>query len=175
MIRINEYLNMGKEPEIRSLFYFEFEKQFMEDGIRCIPMIVRYKLDMVAIKLSLAAWCKFSMNERFLLSTLPTESIDEMTRYDSILSLLIWNYTACIPQRMSENYGLPAMDKDVFDQVQSRCKQYDKILTWSEWLALTDLERFTLSKLLKPGHESKNFLPALKEFGLIHETISLWA
>ncbi|RYZ55838.1 MAG: hypothetical protein EOP49_01985 [Sphingobacteriales bacterium] len=51
--------------------HFKFEEDFMEDGIRCIPMIVRFKLDLAGIKLKLAEWCRFSVDERATLTGLP--------------------------------------------------------------------------------------------------------
>ncbi|MNU04240.1 hypothetical protein D3C72_2485620 [compost metagenome] len=34
------------------------------------------------------------------------------------------------------------------------------------WQRLTSLQRFTLLKLTRGGHENANFVPALREFGL---------
>ncbi len=51
--------------------YFRFEEDFMEDGIRCIPMVVRFKLDACGIKLKLAEWSRFNVTERECLATLP--------------------------------------------------------------------------------------------------------
>ncbi len=33
--------------------YFHFEEEFMENNMRCIPMIIRFKMDMAGIKLKL--------------------------------------------------------------------------------------------------------------------------
>ena len=52
---------------ITTLAYFQFEKDFMEDGIRCIPMMVRFKLDACGIKLKLKEWSKFSPDEKNML------------------------------------------------------------------------------------------------------------
>ncbi len=38
--------------------------------------------------------------------------------------------------------------------------------THAEWRALSDLQRFTLTKLTRAGHDNENFFPALVEFGL---------
>ena len=43
---------------------FDFETDFMENNIRCIPMIVRFKLDAIGIKLKLAEWSRFTVEER---------------------------------------------------------------------------------------------------------------
>ena len=40
-------------------------------------------------------------------------------------------------------------------------------LSSEQWRSLSPLQRFALIKLSRPGHESHNFIPALKEFGLM--------
>lgn len=40
--------------------FFKFEADFV-DTLRCVPMIVRFKLDTVGIKLSLRAWSRFAL------------------------------------------------------------------------------------------------------------------
>jgi hypothetical protein len=37
----------------------------------------------------------------------------------------------------------------------------------AQWQQLKPVRRFALIKLSRPGHENKNFKPALKEFGLV--------
>ena len=43
--------------------FFDFEAAFV-NSLRCVPMIVRYKLDACGIKLSLRAWSQFSLSTR---------------------------------------------------------------------------------------------------------------
>ena len=69
--------------------YFKFEEDFVEDNVRCIPMIVRFKLDACGIKLKLAEWCKFSAEQRTLLADLPCEKTIEVASYRQYLQQLI--------------------------------------------------------------------------------------
>jgi hypothetical protein len=39
--------------------------------------------------------------------------------------------------------------------------------TLPQWQALTELQRFTLLKLSRAKHDNVNFVPALREFGLL--------
>jgi hypothetical protein len=39
--------------------------------------------------------------------------------------------------------------------------------TTEQWRRLTDLRRFTLVKLSRDNHDNVNFVPALREFGLL--------
>ena len=150
------------------LFYFEFERQFMDAGLRCIPMCVRYKLDTVGIKLSLDVWCKMNRMERVSLATLACYTPEDIRRYDQFLCDCIKHYDHSDPMRLS-----PSLENDsthqIYNRVSDHCKLYFIELKWNDWMSLTALERFALSKLLKPGHESKNFVPALKEFGLLNK------
>jgi hypothetical protein len=50
--------------------------------------------------------------------------------------------------------------------VQQQAQSFDVCLLPQQWAALTPLQRFALIKLSRPGHENRNFLPALQEFGL---------
>ena len=42
--------------DMAGIEYFNFEEDFVEKNIRCIPMIVRFKMDKAGIKLKLAEW-----------------------------------------------------------------------------------------------------------------------
>jgi len=57
--------------EIAGVEYFNFEEDFVEKNIRCIPMIVRFKMDRAGIKLKLDEWSKFSTAERIELGRKP--------------------------------------------------------------------------------------------------------
>lgn len=151
------------------LFFFEFERQFIEAGFRCIPMCVRYKLDIAGIKLKLETWCKLNKKERFSLGTLACYNQEDIARYESYLVELIRKYESDDPIRLPA--GLSTEDKpiEIYQQVSDRCIQYGIALKWNDWMSLTALERFALSKLWRYGHESKNFIPALKEFGLLNK------
>ncbi|MGB0562374.1 MAG: nitrate reductase associated protein, partial [Spirulinaceae cyanobacterium] len=39
-------------------------------------------------------------------------------------------------------------------------------ISLTQWQALRPDQRFALIKLSRPGHENRNFLPAMQEFGL---------
>ena len=148
--------------------YFQFEEDFMADNLRCIPMIVRLKLDTVGIKLSLKAWSRFSENERTRLAVSPCSTPPEMELYK--ISLL----------QISNNYlheplkYLPIEDKAgwenleiVPESLKDKCSQFHFQLSIKQWRALSRLQRFALIKLSRPSHESRNFEKAIIEFGLL--------
>ncbi len=61
--------------------FFRFEEDFIKDNLRCIPMIVRLKLDTIGIKLPLKAWCSFGEDERIQLVHIPCETEIEILAY----------------------------------------------------------------------------------------------
>src|SRR4051794_18568853 len=69
--------------------YFDFEEDFIEKNIRCIPMIVRYKLDKAGIKLKLDEWTRFITEERIELARKSCSSEQETKQYRRYLSGLI--------------------------------------------------------------------------------------
>jgi hypothetical protein len=147
--------------------YFDFEEDFVEEGIRCIPMIVRFKLDMAGVKLKLAEWAKFSSDEKSDLALLACASEVEITNYHNTVVSLIERYTG------NGATALP-IDKDpdwyssvVPPELNQKVMELDVQISTEQWNALTALQRFALLKLCRAGHENRNFPIALKEFGLM--------
>ena len=153
---------------IAGIEYFNFEEDFVEKNIRCIPMVVRFKMDKVGIKLKLAEWGKFSAEERIQLAKNPCNNKEEAKRYNEFLIGLISKYTG------KEATGL-AIDHhpgwvytgEIPAILLEKLKEFSWSISLDQWKELTNLQRFALIKLCRPGHESKNFLKAMKEFGLL--------
>ena len=79
--------------EKRESQYFLFERDFVEKGVRCIPMIVRLKMDAVGIKLKLAHWSRFTMTDRVELSVRECRSEEDQAAYRHYLAGLIKRHT----------------------------------------------------------------------------------
>ena len=148
--------------------YFDFEEDFVENNIRCIPMVIRLKMDKAGIKLKLKEWSKFSMEERIGLSIMPCDSKAEVKQYNEHLVELIKRHTGNAPTSLGIDQQ-PTWDNtsSVPVEITERMKEFDLIISIEQWKKLTQLQRFALSKLTRPGHESKNFIRAVKEFGLM--------
>ena len=157
--------------DLEGIEYFYFEEDFVEKNIRCIPMIVRFKMDAAGIKLKLSEWSRFSTLEKIELATKPDEAIVSGD-YHRYLANLIKKYTA------QEATALQ-VDNDPewkrLDNVPSLLRQqagnFDWTISKSQWRNLTNLQRYALLKLCRPGHENKNFPKAMKEFNLIPENV----
>lgn len=147
---------------------FEFERDFA-GSLRCIPMIVRFKLDQCGVKLSLRQWSRFNHDDRAELVARPCMSSEQIADYRDLLVRLIetraneaaihlpvdtdpaWADLRKVPERVihcTANLGLPLPNPEA-------------------WRTLSPLQRFALFKLTRPGHDNDNFEPAMLEFGLL--------
>ena len=144
----------GLNWELLPIEYFVFEEDFVEQNMRCIPMIVRFKMDNAGIKLKLSEWSKFNALQKKELALMPIETKDELNDYRNSLSSLIYKYTGNTPTLLELN---PNPEWATFNW----------IITTKQWSALTTLQRFALLKLCRQGHENRNFPKAMKEFGIV--------
>jgi hypothetical protein len=153
-----------------SLEYFVFEQDFVEKGIRCIPMIVRKKMDVIGIKLKLAHWSKFNKRERLVLSIQACTTVEQRHLYRAYLTWLIKKYTGEDPV-LQEPDDHPAwqVTAAIPAELQEKAAEFGWTITIRQWAGITELQRFALLKLCRPGHENKNFPIAIKEFGLVEE------
>lgn len=149
--------------------YFDFEKDFMDDGIRCIPMIVRFKLDACGIKLKLKEWNKMELGEREDFANLFIDTVENLDAYRSYVEQTIARLTSENPTYLSPNQKNSTwmMTDQIPDQVREKLRELRVELGVNQWATLSDLKRYTLLKLSRPGHENRNFPKALKEFGLL--------
>jgi hypothetical protein len=155
---------------LEGLEYFDFEEDFVEENVRCIPMIVRFKLDAAGIKLNLAEWAKFAVDEKVALSLMPCESDREKETYHYCLASLIKKYTGneATPLK-TEATPAWANLQEVPAMLQQKAAEFKWHISIQQWQRLTNLQRFALTKLYRPGHENKNFPKAMREFGLTGE------
>jgi hypothetical protein len=146
--------------------FFEFEADFV-DSLRCIPMLVRFKLDQCGIKLSLRAWSQFDLATRELLTYMPTDEASQVAEYRQVLSQAIEEIGEKVVP-VAVDLQAPWMDpRSMPDAVTQKVWELAVDLDgFSQWKNLNVLQRFALTKLTRGGHENENFLPALREFGL---------
>lgn len=153
-------------PQAIDVVYFRFENDFV-DSLRCIPMVVRYKLDTCGIKLKLPEWVKLSVTEKKELAVRPCFTGDEQRQYQIFLQDLV------LKRCHHEVSTLPPVDAaweeltEVPAEVQQKAAEWSCApLTLNQWMSLDVLQRFALVKLSRSGHEGRNFPRALHEFGL---------
>ena len=148
--------------------HFKFEVDFIEPNIRCIPMIVRFKLDASGIKLKLAEWSRLTTDERTHLAVASCETHAEVALFREELHRLIFarTGTAATDIPVQANPVWSRTDEIPYT-IQEKLADTDHELSLEQWQGLTNLQRFALVKLSYPGHENKNFPMAMAEFGLV--------
>jgi hypothetical protein len=153
---------------LKNIEYFNFEEDFIEENIRCIPMIVRFKMDAAGIKLKLDEWSKFKSTERIELALLPALTNEEAEAYNIYLTKLIEKYRSHKATKMAI-VAKPdwANLESIPEALQEKSKEFGLTITIPKWKNLTSLQRYALLKLCRPGHENKNFPKAIKEFNLL--------
>lgn len=166
-IDYNPYAGGSVENETLAMDCFAFEADFVEDNIRCIPMIVRFKMDATGIKLKLAEWSRFEKEERAHLSKLPCISLEEQQIYQTYLLKLIKIRSGNDATMLLIDPQPEWADKNLMPElVILKAYEYRWQISMEQWRSLTNLQRFVLLKLCKEGHENKNFPKAMIEFGL---------
>jgi hypothetical protein len=156
--------------DILNIEYFDFEEDFVEKNIRCIPMIVRFKMDKAGIKLKLAEWSRFNVEERIALATKACRDEKEAKFYKYYLAYLIRKYTGKEATWMLIDENPEWSVTDVIPPVLiEKLKGFGWSISIQQWKKLTDLQRFALLKQCKEGHENKNFPKAMKEFNLVNQ------
>lgn len=147
--------------------FFNFEQDFV-GSLRCIPMVVRHHLDTCGVKLKLEHWNNFSQAERQSLVSWPCQSQVEAQQYREKLQALITQQTGA-PAKTLEISDVPPWQslETIPTAVVEKFEEQQVPLTLTQWKNLSELQRFALVKLSRPSHENRNFMPAVREFGLI--------
>ena len=168
---MNEEIIKDESSEFRKLTaieYYDFEEDFIEENVRCIPMIVRFKMDAAGIKLKLSEWSKFKRGERIELAIKPCDNAEAAALYNNYLTELIKKRTNAEATVLPiNNEPVWANLKEIPELLQEKAKEFNWEISKKQWSGLTNLQRFALTKLYRPGHENKNFPKAMKEFGIV--------
>ncbi|MBW4636572.1 MAG: nitrate reductase associated protein [Iphinoe sp. HA4291-MV1] len=148
-------------------YFFKFEADFV-DSLRCIPMVVRFKLDTCGVKLKLSHWNHFNVIERQTLVEQPCTEKPEIQVYREFLHQLIQQrYNTSADVFPVEPHPAWMDATTIPPSLLLKAQEFGVTITLQDWAALTSLQRFALIKLSRSNHENKNFLPALKEFQLV--------
>ena len=149
-----------------NFIFFQFEADFVE-SLRCIPMQVRYKLDTCGVKLKLEHWHKFSQSDRERLVTHPCDTPTAIANYRDMVQSTVLQYTEIPAKDLPIDANPPWLAIDqVPTDIQTQAAKFESAIIPEKWAVLSPLQRFALCKLSRPGHENRNFLSALREFGL---------
>jgi hypothetical protein len=162
---VSRALDMGNEETI-----FNFERDFA-GSLHCIPMSVRLKLDRCGVKLSLKQWNRLAIDDRQRLLGLPCGSAQTSVSYRQLLTNMVEARTGKAPKSLQiESDPEWAADDRIPEQLRAYLQALQLLpLTPAQWAQLEHVQRFALLKLSRPGHNNDNFVPALREFGLLRD------
>ncbi|AFY40692.1 hypothetical protein Lepto7376_4603 [[Leptolyngbya] sp. PCC 7376] len=146
--------------------FFQFEQDFIQ-SMRCIPMVMRYKLDSSGVKMKLEHWGKLDDAEKQRFVDMPCGTAEEAQAYHHALQTLIETKSGAKAKVLEIPSNPLWKQTDIPVQVLEKAESCDVEISAAQWQGLTDLQRFALIKLSRPSHENHNFVPALKEFGVI--------
>lgn len=147
---------------------FEFELDFAGE-LYCIPMSVRRKLDLAGVKLSLRQWNKFTLEDRQLLLASACATPAEIDAFQHAVAGFVEARAGEAPQFMERDSGAEWIGaRGVPPRVIDYCAEREiRAPDESQWTSLTADQRFAIFKLTRPGHRNENFIPAMREFGLV--------
>ena len=141
---------------------FAFEQDFIGSW-RCIPLCVRRKLDLVGVKLKLNHWLSLSKDQRQALVDWP-DGADALVQMRQHLR----DSTRAMPDGMVKD--LPPVCSASWQKVdelpalvQEAATVRGVQLTLEQWALLSELDRFALCKLARPGHDHHNLEAAFTE------------
>lgn len=147
---------------------FAFEADFAHD-LRCIPMVVRFKLDRCGVKLSLRQWSKMGMSNRASLLARRCDAGTEIEAYR--IAVVHLATTHCpeaikwLPLDPEPAWANPSrVPDDVIRQAADSGVAPPSPQCWSK---LSNLQRFALLKLARSDHDNHNFVPAMHEMRII--------
>ena len=152
----------GLAPGPEASRCFGFEVDFVA-GWRCIPLCLRRKLDLAGIKLKLGHWIELSRSERQELVDWP----DDAAALNAMALHLRERSTGMANGRVKDlpvATGEPWSGGVLPDAVQQGAVACGRPISPAQWTALSELERFALCKLARPGHDHHNLPRALAEF-----------
>ncbi|NET56854.1 MAG: nitrate reductase maturation protein NarM [Symploca sp. SIO2E6] len=159
--------NKQQTTNNKQTHFFQFEADFV-NSLHCIPMQVRMKLDTCGVKLKLLHWNKFTQQQRQVLVEMPCTTAEEISAYEQYLQQIVVAHTGTPAAKLTIDPHPPWLDARMMpSSVEAKAQELGVSITSSQWEALTPAQRFALIKLSRPSHENKNFLPALKEFGVV--------
>ncbi|MGB2924768.1 MAG: nitrate reductase associated protein [Limnothrix sp.] len=146
--------------------FFEFEQDFVA-SMRCIPMVMRYKLDTCGVKMKLDHWGKFDEANKQTFVEMPCETAAEAENYHAELQDLIEAKTGAKAKVLDIDPNPLWLQTEIPAQVLEKAEECQVSITPEQWNSLTPLQKFALIKLSRPSHENHNFVPAMQEFGLL--------
>ncbi len=142
---------------------YAFESALYET-LEFMPLAVRYRLDLVGMKLSLAAWQALPRDEREALCALPVETDAQRAAYAARVERD--GHVAGVPASRIAPTDHPWASDVARGAVIERARELGATVDPARWQGLDDARRYVIHRLCSPVKDEAKFLAALAEFGL---------
>lgn len=131
-----------------------------------MPFAVRYRLDRVGLKLSLAAWQELPVAERHALCEHPVDTDD--ARADFLARCIRDAAATSAPAKPIAPVTDPPPWRtfEAFTRVVARFESFGRIPMRVRWEALPDESAYVLWRLADPTRDVDRFAAAARAFGL---------
>ena len=151
-----------KRSSISANHCFAFERDFVGTW-RCIPLCVRRKLDLMGLKLKLSHWLELSQDQRQELVNW-SDAPDDLEQCREHLRLLTRSMADGLAKDLPRAVDTPWQQTNGMPvEVADAAYAYGVLFTHRQWEEITELDRFCLCKLVRPGHDHHNLVAAFKE------------
>ena len=148
---------------------FDFERVSSEN-LTYMPMSVRFNLDRFGLRISLAQWQLLPHADRALLAQFPVDEDAQIEpNFDHALFEMMRTHANVEPEWFTPE-GEPAWRNSaaVPDGLLTHCRLAGvSAPSLDRWAQLDPFKRYVLTKLTRKSEASHDFLPAMREFGLI--------
>ena len=135
----------------------------IRDSLRCIPLCVRRKLDLIGIKLKLTHWLDFNLNEKTKIVNWP-DTQNELLDLKIFLKKITSNSKYGEAKEIERSINQPWQDKNkIPEQVLKAALERGIKTSIEKWRNLNELDRFAFCKLIRPSHEHQNLDKAFDE------------
>ena len=149
-------------PQHPAQHCFGFESDFIGNW-RCIPLCVRRKLDLIGLKLKLSHWLELSQAQRQQLVDWDDQP-EALAQLRAQLLLLTAPLSDGVAHPLPPATGEPWQTLQVVPDDVVRAAQARQVaLSLERWQGLSELGRFALCKLARPGHDHHNLGAAFEE------------
>lgn len=146
---------------------FDFEGD-IHATLDCVPMSVRRKLDLAALKISLEGWQTLTLAERLALCHLPVDSAHELEVYVEVMRGLCERASVPLKPLVDPVAAARAWNAAaVPEALAQRASALGAKLTPEVWRALDEESRYALLKLCDPKRNPLKVHALLVELGLL--------
>ena len=148
--------------------YLKFELEGdIHDSLHCVPLCVRRKLDLAALKISLDGWRALTRAERLALCHLPIDGEGDRAVYREVLQGFCARAGVPLsPLGDPDASALRWNEPGVPGALRTALASLGLALADPRWRALPEEARYALLKLARPGHDLARLHAACAELGL---------